>query len=575
MKKVSKSKRGFVTLVLAFMLMITSLTGCSKAGSESKGDNSATVGETTSTQESTGEKTEEPVKLTIGLSQNSNVENYDTNYLTQLLEKELNVSLEFVFLPSAADDAKSKFAIMTSSNATLPDIVLNPGFSDLEIADYGSKGVFIPLNSYIEDPEMTQWFNQVDQTDRETMIRMTTSPDGNIYALANFSPEDWNLTPFRYWINKVWLDKLGLETPKTTDDFYNVLKAFATEDPNGNGVADEIAITGCKNGWGCNPVYYLMNSFTFYNGNQSSGGLALADDGKTVAAPFTTDGWKAGIEYMTKLCSEGLLSPAVFTQDQTQFQAVLSNEVQITGSCAAGGYGLWPGAQESVNFQEMEMLPPVEGPEGVAYAVYADYTPASAFLITKDCKNPEVAIKLGDLFYRQDVSYTVRYGEEDVDWTTDPEICKNFKGLFEESEGIPCSFTQLNVIWSTVQNKMWYGQGPRYTSLMQYRGIDGQYPEDPNKINYMVLSRQKSAEYYYNAHPETVLPTLLYQKEESEELAQIQESITTYVDQCLAEFITGNRPISDWDNYIKELDTMGLQTWLDTAQIAYDRMMGN
>ena len=37
-----------------------------------------------------------------------------------------------------------------------------------------------------------------------------------------------------------WLDKLGLPIPETTDDLYNTLKAFKTQDPNGNGLNDEI-----------------------------------------------------------------------------------------------------------------------------------------------------------------------------------------------------------------------------------------------------------------------------------------------------------------------------------------------
>ena len=40
------------------------------------------------------------------------------------------------------------------------------------------------------------------------------------------------------FIRKDWLDKLGLEQPKTIDDFYNVLKAFKEQDPDGNGAND-------------------------------------------------------------------------------------------------------------------------------------------------------------------------------------------------------------------------------------------------------------------------------------------------------------------------------------------------
>ena len=41
----------------------------------------------------------------------------------------------------------------------------------------------------------------------------------------------------------------------------------------------------------------------------------------------------------------------------------------------------------------------------------------------------------------------------------------------------------------------------------------------------------------------------------------------------MAEFITGARSLDDdgWNTYLDELETMGLSTWLETAQVAYDR----
>ena len=39
-------------------------------------------------------------------------------------------------------------------------------------------------------------------------------------------------------IRKDWLDKLGLKVPKTTDEFFEVMKAFTFKDPDGNGKND-------------------------------------------------------------------------------------------------------------------------------------------------------------------------------------------------------------------------------------------------------------------------------------------------------------------------------------------------
>ena len=72
-----------------------------------------------------------------------------------------------------------------------------------------------------------------------------------------------------------------------------------------------------------------------------------------------------------------------------------------------------------------------------------------------------------------------------------------------------------------------------------------------------------------------MLPSKLnYTNEEVTEQSEITVNVATYVSQSMAQFITGARPLDDreWESYKSELDTIGLQTWLDNAQAAYDRM---
>ncbi len=541
-------------------------SGSSTTGSSDNSTDSSTNSSTNTTDSTDGTASDEKEVITIGLSQNSNVEDYDTNYLTALLEEKFNVDIQFVFLPSASEDAKVKFALLTQTGSELPDILLFEQFTSLEIVTYGSKGIFIPLNDYFAN---ATYFNQVDEDARNKMLQTTTSPDGNIYSLSKTYLEPWNETPYRFWINQAWLDTLGLSMPTTTEEFYEVAKAFATEDPNGNGVNDEIAITGSTGGWGTNPFYYFMNSFTFCDDH----GLQLADDGTTVVAPFTTNEWYEGLVYMNKLCEEGLLSPSIFTQDGSQLTATLSNETQIVGSTAAGGTGYWSESTANPNFQEMAMLAPLTGPEGVSYAAYTEAEPKPIYFITKDCEDPELAFAIGDYFYNSDISFTGRYGEKDVDWSSDESVVSSYKGMYEDKLGIDCKFAILNVVWSTVQNKHWYNCNPGYLGVDTIMSLD--QGESSGGINYTALTRSDSYDLYYSNHPDVTLPTLIYTQEEADELAEIQENVTSYVDTAIAEFITGNRPLSDWDNYLEELESLGLQTWIDYSQNAYDRMTSN
>ncbi|MDO5422121.1 MAG: extracellular solute-binding protein [Eubacteriales bacterium] len=511
---------------------------------------------------------EETPTLTIALSQNANVEDYDTNYLTQLIESECGINVEFLLLPTATEDAKSKLALMASSGEKLPDVVCMQ-LTSLEVSEYGSKGVFLPMNDYLDNAELTPNFNSIGDEDKAAILQAITSPDGNIYTLADWSPEDFNLTPYRCWINKTWLDTLGLEVPTTTDELKTVLEAFATQDPNGNGINDEIALSGSvpSAAWGCFTPYYLMNSFIFYNGDLANNGLALAEDGETVIAPFITEEWKAGLEYMNSLCEEGLLDPSMFTMDATQFTAMLDQTPNQVGCVCVGGWGYWTNGLDSENFQDFVLLPPLEGPEGVAYAASFEYCPNFYYNITKDCTDPELAMKVGDFFYRKDVSYTTRYGEEGVDWSTDEADTAERVGLYEDMLGIPCKIAILDNQWSKVQNKHWYAACPHYLSTDDYRGLDSMQTGDDNRN---AVLRATSYEMYYDAHPE-MLPTLVYTQDEAEQISSIATDVKTYVSSSLAEFVTGNRPLSDWDNYLEELENMGLSYLVETAQTAYDR----
>ena len=65
--------------------------------------------------------------------------------------------------------------------------------------------------------------------------------DGKVTVLPSSRTKGFLASGQHFMINKTWLDKLGLEVPKTWDDLRKVMEAFKTQDPNGNGEADEIA----------------------------------------------------------------------------------------------------------------------------------------------------------------------------------------------------------------------------------------------------------------------------------------------------------------------------------------------
>lgn len=564
----NKFKRFSKTLAIALTSAVA-LAGCSNAADNAVETEASTQINATDTQ------SQEDNKLVIAIQANSFITDYDDNYLTHYLEDKLGIDIEFVLLPTAADEVATKVSLMTASGDDLPDVLMvDNALSAESILQYGSNGVFLPLNEYMADETLMPNYNSIPEEDKAIMEAAQLMADGNMYSFSKYEPSTWNMTPNRLFINRTWLDKLGLAMPTTTDELKEVLIAFRDQDPNGNGIQDEIGVYGMQaGGYGQDATASLMNSFIFWNGGTTNGGLSLNEDGTQVIAPFTTEEWKTGLAYMNDLYKEGLLSPAIFTDDDTQFKATLNNDTNIVGFVSMGSLGNYPDAATNSNYLDMELMEPLTGPEGICYTPYTDSAPYQVMFIFSDTDKADLAIRLADEFYDSYTAIVVRDGEEGVDWTDDPEVLANMTnsyveaGLYDEVQ-----MAIYGDIWSSNNAQTWHDVNPRYSDLKKNNTTaectkEEYDPDNPTQIT------AKSMAYYYEKHPEHVLAPLHYTLEEASEIQDALVNIPSYVKQSMAEFITGAKDLDrDWDAYLSELENMGLEQLLSRAQGAYERL---
>ena len=254
----------------------------------------------------------EKTDINIGVVQSMQVEDYETNWLTHEMEKFTNMNLVFSVFPYK--DANQKLEIQINSGTELPEILTGFGMDDMDILNYGSQGVFLPLNHYIDDlgVEIQDAFSRVKAKNLKGLI---TSADGNIYYLPKYTEQMGDQFSQRQWINQTWLDKLNLEMPTTTDEFTEVLKAFRDRDPNENNKKDEIPYTGGQN-WQGSSADAIMNAFIYDDAaTVNTMPRWLLKDNK-LDVPYNKPEWKAGLKYANMLVKEGLLSPLCFTQDE-------------------------------------------------------------------------------------------------------------------------------------------------------------------------------------------------------------------------------------------------------------------
>ena len=125
-------------------------------------------------------------------------------------------------------------------------------------------------------------------------------------------------------IRQDWLDELGLSMPETQDELVEVLKAFRDQDPNGNGIADEIPTGGRAEARWMDDLF-AMYGVAMWEGYPQ---FDLYDGELTYSA--VTPNMRDALEWISELYQEGLIDPETLLNDKAGWEGkVNSNQVGV------------------------------------------------------------------------------------------------------------------------------------------------------------------------------------------------------------------------------------------------------
>lgn len=502
--------------------------------------------------------TQEPATLKVFTSGNPIVEDLATNAFTKWYEEKTGVKIDFTVAAGAVDDVTQALNLLLASG-DYPDVILIPNgvVTTSQLAFYGQQGIFLPLNDLIEKVgvETKRIFDIYPQAKT-----VSTAPDGNIYALPTVNQCYHCSLAAKMWIYKPWLDKLGLEMPTTTEEFKAVLEAFKTQDPNGNGKADEIPLAASPNQWNGNLDVFLGSAFI----TNPQSHLVLSDG--AVDVTYTKPEFREALRYIHSLYQEGLIAPASLTQDRDGLNLMLNTEEVTVGAVPQGWMQELADTvnQEGSRFFDYVTVPPLAGPEGHREMSYAGYqaTPGTC-IITSAAKDPELALRWCDAQGNEEVLLHANYGVQDEDWrwAKPGEIGIN---------GKPAWYVRLTPLTAGGQNIIWSsGTGVKYNTN-DFRLAEAVDPQTPSPESFLYAQSKKIEPY---AQPiEEVVPPLYFSAEQSQELADLEATVDRYVDESIARFINGDLAIENddaWQNFLSQLEQMGLPRVLEIYQAAY------
>lgn len=499
----------------------------------------------------------------------------ESNAFTALVEERFGVDLSFDVTGLDGGPAKEKRQI-TLASGDLPDawflIPWVDGFSRPEILRLGAEGALLPLNDLIAQfgPDVAAAMEAVP-----AYATLSTAPDGNIYALPQWNDCYHCSYGSKLWINTAWLETLGLAMPTTTDEFRAVLEAFKNNDPNGNGVADEIPLSANVRD---SLVPFLMNAFIYDPRFSQQYTSTLALQGDTVVLQATQDAWRAGLAYIAGLYADGLIDPGAFTQNAEGLQALGNNaDAVILGAATV----LHPYAFVAPNSPDgrdthYDALAPLTGPDGARFATYVlPSSPQGTFAISYSAtpEEQQKAMEILNFLFTPEGRTLAYFGREGTAWrpaaegdiALDQTLTPSYAVIQPEAGAPP-----PNDRWSAVAQYYF----PVEVRHAEVTPLDIYAPEGYERRLF------EATQLYDGLAPmDQVFPlwNVWFSAEDATELAQLQTNLDDYVNRTNAEFITGQRDINDdaaWAEYLQGLTDLGLPRYLELMQAAYTASAG-
>ena len=448
----------------------------------------------------------------------------------------------------------------------LPDMLIGCSMNVSDVNEWGGEGYFLDLSQYMDlMPNLKAYFDQYPELEA-----YCTTSDGHIYGLPKLKV-DMTDRLTRSFINKQWLDNLGLSMPTSIDEYYDVLVAFKEQDANGNGDPDdEIPLLFTSDSGGYTALEKtLLDAYGIFTTDPNY--VLQADESGKVELANINDTYKEYLKFMHRLYAEGLMEQEAFTITGDEITTKQQGDVYGSFGCGSSPFVMAnKDSSYDANWMALSGMSSELHPKREA-SIASPVQNSILVAVNGNTEYPEALARFIDYFYTEEGMLSATKGYDGV---TFDMVQDDLLGTEVPEMRIPDGYTSgeefrykgailneaLNLVEKNIDRQAMFES-------------DREVLEKPEFVEkYGWAARVIDAFKSDDVTGVEAYPVVSYTSDEVEERGAVYKDITTYLKQARAQFITGELDLDkDWDTYVNTLNQMNLGRLLEIEQAAYDR----
>lgn len=463
------------------------------------------------------------------------------------LAEKTGVDVEWRFPAEGAEQSQAFNLLLTDEE--LPDIIFytRTAAQGQQLID---DGLIYDLTDYLPKYAPDYWAYITDPANAAEFQGLKTE-QGRLFNVGFIREAEYNLTFVGPVIRQDWLDECGLEAPVTYDDWENVLRTF-------------------KEKYNVAPFGFSMQRWNGYGSSMGSGVGAYGttypffylDDEQQIQYAQVQPEWKEWMGILNKWYEEGLIDKDSVTMDDAAIRTkVLNNEIGVsytamsqltnwTNDADAEGTGAkW------VGFEYPRTEP--GAPTCMVQADAVRYQGLGA-MISTSCPEEKLitALEFLNYGYTEEGKMYWNYGEEGVSYTLDENGVPQWTDLItNDPDGLMEAVSK------------YCGSPYSVMSLQLQRFVEMKSVPVAAEAVYTWVENTEAKKHY--------VPYLSLTDEEQMEYTDKMTPIETRTTEMALKFMTGDESLDNFDSFVEELNSMGLQDCLKIKQQAYERYMQN